>query len=100
MGIASVRSAWGLRGNPAPIRSGKLESIDSAIQTGKGDGMVLLDDELRRLLELGRISVQTARRFAKEPESIRAAGSSWQHSRRIKFDGKAPMPVRRRVYRH
>jgi len=59
------------------IRTGKLESIDSAIQTGKRDGMVLLDDDLRRLVGLGKISVETARRFAQEPDSVRASGTSW-----------------------
>jgi twitching motility protein PilT len=59
------------------IRSGKLESIDSAIQTGKQDGMVLFDDDLHRLVGLKKISVETARRFAKEPESIRSSGVSW-----------------------
>ena len=60
------------------IRAGKLESIDSSIQTGKRDGMILLDDDLRRLVDLGRISLETARLFAKEPESVRTSGSSWQ----------------------
>jgi len=52
------------------IKFGKIESIDSAIQTGKRDGMVTLDDDLRRLMAMGRISPETARRFAQDPDSL------------------------------
>lgn len=52
------------------IRFGKIESIDSAIQTGKRDGMATLDEDLLRLLQTGRITLDTARRFAKDPEAI------------------------------
>jgi len=59
------------------IRSGKLESIDSAMQTGKRDGMVLFDDDLQRLVGLNKIAAETARRIAKEPDAIRTTGTSW-----------------------
>jgi twitching motility protein PilT len=52
------------------IKFGKIDSIESAIQTGRRDGMLTLDDDLQRLLTEGKISLQTARRFAKDPESI------------------------------
>lgn len=52
------------------IKFGKIESIDSSIQTGKRDGMMTLDDDLQRLHQAGRISVETARRFAKDPEGL------------------------------
>jgi twitching motility protein PilT len=54
----------------AAIRQGKIESLDSALQTGKRDGMLTLDDDLQRLVKLGRLSVETARRFAKDPTTI------------------------------
>lgn len=57
----SVRSA---------IRFGKVESIESAIQTGKRDGMITLDDDLMRLAKTGRIAAETARKFAKDPDAI------------------------------
>ena len=56
----------------AAIKQGKIESIDSAIQTGKRDGMMSFDDDLQRVLNEGRITVQTARRFAKDPDGITA----------------------------
>jgi len=54
----------------AGIKFGKIESIDSAIQTGKRDGMLPLDEDLSRLYAEGRIAFETARRFAKDSESI------------------------------
>lgn len=52
------------------IKLGKIESIDTAIQTGKRDGMFSLDDDLRRLALDGRISMETARRFAADPDNL------------------------------
>jgi len=54
----------------AAIRQGKIEQIDSAIQTGKKDGMLALDDDLQRLVMEGSLGVETARRFAKDPAAI------------------------------
>lgn len=56
------------------IKFGKIESIDSAIQTGKRDGMVTLDEDLQRLMTAGRISPETARRFAKDPDAMASFG--------------------------
>lgn len=61
----------------AAIRAGKIEALESAIQTGKRDGMIMLDDDLRRLVALGKIAPDTARRFAKEPEKITGSGRNW-----------------------
>ena len=57
------------------IKFGKIESIESAIQTGKRDGMLTLDDDLQRLVSTGRVTLETARRFAKEPDGIAAFAS-------------------------
>ncbi len=61
----------------AAIRTGKIESLESCIQTGGRDGMLTLDDDLRRLVREGRITGQTARQVAKEPESITGGSSVW-----------------------
>lgn len=61
----------------AAVRAGKIESIESILQTGRRDGMVTLDDDLQRLVKEGRITVETARRFAKDPATITAAPRSW-----------------------
>ncbi len=62
----------------AAIRTGKIESIESAIQTGKRDGMIALDEDLQRLVREGRITADTARRFAKEPAAIMGGSRPWK----------------------
>lgn len=62
--------------NPAVrsgIRFGKIESIDTALQTGRRDGMVTLDESLAQLVGAGRISVDTAQQYANDPDSIARA---------------------------
>jgi len=54
----------------AGIRAGKIESLESAIQTGKRDGMIPLDESLERLVAAGRITPETARRYAKDPQGL------------------------------
>ncbi|MEE9294359.1 MAG: type IV pili twitching motility protein PilT, partial [Phycisphaerae bacterium] len=54
----------------AAIRAGKIESIESAIQTGRKDGMITLDESLANLAATGRITWETARQFAKDPVSV------------------------------
>ena len=57
----------------AAISQGKMEPIDSAIQTGVADGMIRMDDSLSRLVSEGRITMDTARRFARNPTRMGAA---------------------------
>jgi twitching motility protein PilT len=45
------------------IRSGKLESIDNYILTGRAEGMVSMDESIRRLLASDDISRETAEQF-------------------------------------
>lgn len=52
------------------IRKGKVESLDSVIQSGRKDGMFTLDMNLRRLVEEGRIEIATARSFAQDPDEF------------------------------
>ena len=51
--------------------------IESALQTGKREGMFTLDDDLQRLVKAGRIGVETARRFAKDAAAITPAARNW-----------------------
>lgn len=55
----------------AAIRFGKLESIDTNIQTGGQFGMVSLDESIRRLLADGAISRDTAAQFVSDPLLLR-----------------------------
>lgn len=52
------------------IHFGKIDSIESAIQTGRRDGMLTLDEDLQRLVTAGKIKMDTARRFAKDPNAL------------------------------
>jgi twitching motility protein PilT len=52
------------------IKFGKIDSIESAIQTGKRDGLMTLDEDLQTLLNQRKISLETARGFAKDPDGI------------------------------
>lgn len=54
----------------AAIRTGKIESIDNNIQTGRSDGMYLLDDSIRDLLVDGRITRETALKFVSDPRNL------------------------------
>ena len=47
----------------AAIRIGKLESIDNYIVTGRAEGMVSMDESIKRLLSTNRISRATAESF-------------------------------------
>lgn len=55
-----------INNNPiaSAIRLGKLESIDTGIVTGRADGMISLDESLRRLAKEGSITMDTAKRYA------------------------------------
>ena len=56
--------------NNAPIASairlGKIESIETNIQTGRADGMITLDESIKRLLDNGQITRETAERFVSD----------------------------------
>jgi twitching motility protein PilT len=56
----------------AAIRTGRIESIDNNIQTGRSDGMYLLEDTVSRLLREGRITRETALRFVSDPRILNA----------------------------
>jgi twitching motility protein PilT len=52
------------------IRTGKIESIDNYIQTGRDDGMIGFDESIRRLYRAQRISRATAEENMREPGSL------------------------------
>jgi twitching motility protein PilT len=59
------------------IRAGKIEMLESSLQTGKREGMIPLDEDLQRLVKLGRISLDPARRYAKDANNIVATTNAW-----------------------
>ena len=52
------------------IRTGKIESIDNVILTSRAEGMLTLDESIKRLLGEGRISRETAERFVSSPKRL------------------------------
>lgn len=50
-------------GVSSAIRLGKLESIDNSILTGRSDGMIAMDESIKRLLAETRITRATAESF-------------------------------------
>ncbi len=62
-----MSASFGVR---SAIRVGKIESLDTAIQSGRREGMWSLDADLKRLLLEGKITMETARAFAKDPEEF------------------------------
>ena len=53
------------------IRFGKLETIDNYIVTGRADGMLSLDESVKRLLHAGKITRETAEYFVSDKAFLR-----------------------------
>ena len=54
----------------AGIRTGRVESMDNNILTGKSSGMILLDESIRQLLITNKITRETAERYASDPRYL------------------------------
>ena len=54
----------------ARLRSGKVESIDNYILTGREDGMVSFDESVRQLLRAGKITPEVAEQNVREPSML------------------------------
>lgn len=52
------------------IRENKIQQIRSVLQTSLDEGMMTMDQDLRRLYEAGEISDTTARAYMTSPESL------------------------------
>jgi twitching motility protein PilT len=59
---------WNTNPVGAAIRTGKIESIDTCITTGREDGMISFDESVRRLYHNGKITREVAE------ENVRDAG--------------------------
>jgi twitching motility protein PilT len=57
---------WNTNPIASAIRSGKVESIDNYILTGRDAGMVSFDESVRQLLRAGKITREVAERNARE----------------------------------
>jgi twitching motility protein PilT len=57
---------WNTYPIASAIRSGKVESIDNYLVTGRDEGMVTFDESVRKLLKAGKISYETARQNVRD----------------------------------
>lgn len=55
------------------IREGRAHQIGTAIQTGRADGMVSMDQSLMQLVRSGRVTLDAALAFAPDQEALRRA---------------------------
>lgn len=52
------------------VRDSRVHQIDQVIQTGSTEGMIGMDESILRLFKAGKISSETALRFAMSPEQM------------------------------
>ena len=52
------------------VRDSRIHQIDSTIQTSAAEGMISMDESILRLHKAGRISTETALRYAMNPETL------------------------------
>jgi twitching motility protein PilT len=53
------------------IRTGRMDSIDNTIQTSRADGMIPLNESVKRHYQSGNISRETAERFVTDQDFLR-----------------------------
>jgi twitching motility protein PilT len=57
---------WNTYPISSAIRSGKIESIDNYLLTGREEGMISFDESVRQLLRAGKISSEVAEQNVRE----------------------------------
>jgi twitching motility protein PilT len=62
----AVEMLWNTYPIASAIRSGKVESIDNYLLTGREDGMVSFDESVRQLLRAGKITREVAEQHVRE----------------------------------
>ena len=61
---------WNTNPIAVSIRSGKVESIDNYLLTGRDDGMLSFDESIRRLFKSGKITREVAEHNVREPHVL------------------------------
>jgi twitching motility protein PilT len=57
---------WNTNPIASALRTGKIESIDNYLLTGRSEGMVSFDESVRRLLLAGKINREVAEQNVRE----------------------------------
>lgn len=78
------------------IRTGKAHEVPNAILTGADVGMVLMDRDIKRLVEMGEVDLEVARSKVKDPNllSMGMGGAGMGTSAMGSFDSP-PVPKKR-----
>ena len=62
---------WNTYPIASAIRTGKVESIDNYLLTGRNEGMVSFDESIRLLLATGKVSREVAEQNVRDPTMLR-----------------------------
>ena len=57
---------WNTNPVASALRSGKIESLDNVLLTGRDAGMISIDESVRKLLLAGKITKETAEQNVRE----------------------------------
>lgn len=74
--VAALEILVGTRAVRTMIREGKNHQVNNVIQTGKKEGMKLLEQSLKDLITEGIVDAEEAARFAEEPGAIQSFARS------------------------
>lgn len=66
----AIEVLWNTHPVAHGIRLGKLESLDNYLVTGRDDGMISMDESVRKLLRAGKITHETAEQNVRDPTSL------------------------------
>lgn len=66
----AIEVLWNTHPIASAVRTGKVESIDNYLTTGRDDGMVTFDESIRQLLKAGRITRAVAEQNMRDPSLL------------------------------
>jgi twitching motility protein PilT len=74
--VAALEVLVGTQAVRTMIRDGKDHQVNNVIQTGRKEGMQLLDQHLKELIAAGNVDAEEAARYSEDPHAILAFGRS------------------------
>jgi Tfp pilus assembly pilus retraction ATPase PilT len=74
--VAALEVLVGTQPVRTMIRDAKDHQVNNVIQTGRKEGMQLLDQHLKELISTGIVDASEAARYSEDPQAILAYGRS------------------------
>lgn len=68
--VLALEVLWNTHPIASAIRTGKIESIDNYLVTGRDEGMITFDESIRQLYRTGRITRRTAELHMADPSLL------------------------------